>query len=216
MAGFTRCLRATVALALIAALASCGGGRGASATDSGGTTGGSTGGSSGGGATAGVKYVVPVAPQPLSAQPVPDSARAVTQTVAAASGGSVQATGADGITYTLTIPANALAADLAVTMTPVARFDSLPFNGSDTKAAWGVELAQLEPNSSAIDLKLMHFSGWAIARHDLGLSASLSGLRDRLGGTEEAPAGVGFRRAHGPAAPRAARRRRRCGCAAAI
>jgi hypothetical protein len=170
------------------------------------------------------KYTPAVSAQPLAAAVVPDGARAVSQTVSAATGASLTATGPDGTTYTLTVPADALGADLTITLTPVARFTSLPFNGSDTAEAWGVQLApagqhflkplnlriapppgttlplveqlpfswgeggagvalaMLDPASSAIDLKLMHFSGWAIARHRLGLSASLSGLRDRLGG----------------------------------
>lgn len=172
-------------------------------------------------------YKVGVSAQPLSVGVTLDTARAATATIGTA-GGSLAATGADGTVYTLTLPANAVAADTAITMTPVGRFTSLPFNGSDTAAAYGVQLApegttfdtavtlhialpsgtaipinqqlpfswtgdgqavalaMLDPASAAIDLKLQHFSGWAIARHSLGLSASLSGLRDRLGGTEEA------------------------------
>lgn len=178
--------------------------------------------------TSDAKYTLTVSSQPLSVSVATDDPRAVTQTVAAASGGSLSATGADGTVYTLTVPANALPADTAITMTPIASFNSLPFNGSDTSAAWGVQLAPegmtfhaeltlhiappsgttlpinqqlpfswkgtgqavslaaLDPASAAVDLKLLHFSGWAIARHSLGVSASLSGLRDRLGGDVEA------------------------------
>jgi hypothetical protein len=50
----------------------------------------------------------------------------------------------------------------------------------------GVALAMVDPASSAIELKLMHFSGWAITRSQLGLSASLTRLRDQLGGSEAA------------------------------
>lgn len=174
------------------------------------------------------KYSVAVADPPLSVGVEVDSARATTTPIAAARGGSVTTTGADGTVYTLTVPAQALSADLTITMTPVARFTRLPFNGSDTAAAWGVQLApaassflkpltlrisppagtelpvgqqlpfswseggqgvalaMLDPASASMDLKLMHFSGWAIARHRLGLSASLSSLRDRLGGTAAA------------------------------
>ena len=62
--------------------------------------------------------------------------------VSADNGGTLTATGADGAIFELTVPANALPADVTVTMTPVARFTSLPFNGGNTAQAWGV---QLEP-----------------------------------------------------------------------
>lgn len=177
--------------------------------------------------TAAAPYTLGVSPQPLSVAVTLDTPRAVTSTVGA-SGGTVAVTGADGTIYTLTLPANAVSADTDITMTPVSQFTTLPFNGSDTSAAYGVQLAPegatfnatlslhielpsgtsmpvdqqlpfswtgsgqavalaaFDPTSAAINLKLQHFSGWAIARHSLGLSASISGLRDRLGGSEEA------------------------------
>lgn len=177
--------------------------------------------------TAAPLYTLDVSPQPLSVGVSLDTGRAVTSSIGVA-GGTLTATAADGTVYTLTLPANAVAADTEITMTPVAQFTSLPFNGSDTRAAYGVQLAPegatfstavtlhialpngssmpidqqlpfswtgsgqavalaaLDPASAAIDLALQHFSGWAIARHSLGVSASLSGLRDRLGGSEEA------------------------------
>ena len=85
-------------------------------------------------------YGQQVPAQPLTLSVEVDSARAVTQRVTAAQGGTLVATGADGASFELTVPADALAADVEVTMTPVGRFTRLPFNGSDAAAAWGVQL----------------------------------------------------------------------------
>jgi hypothetical protein len=78
--------------------------------------------------------------QPLTLAVEVDSARAVTQRVTAAQGGILRATDAAGATFELTVPADALAADVEVTMTPIGRFTRLPFNGSDAATAWGVQL----------------------------------------------------------------------------
>lgn len=90
-------------------------------------------------------YSRQVPAQPLTLAIEVDSARAVTQRVTAAQGGILRVTGADGATFELTVPADALAVDVEVTMTPVRRFTRLPFNGSDAAAAWGV---QLEPSGT--------------------------------------------------------------------
>ena len=90
-------------------------------------------------------YRQQVSAQPLKLVVEVDSARAVTQRVTAAQGGVLRATGADGATFEFTVPADALAADLDVTMTPIGRFTRLPFNGSDVATAWGV---QLEPSGT--------------------------------------------------------------------
>lgn len=87
-------------------------------------------------------YAATLAAQPLGLAIETDAATAVTGRVTAADGGTLKATGADGASYELTVPAASLASDLTVTMTPVARFASLPFNGGGTAKAWGV---QLEP-----------------------------------------------------------------------
>lgn len=90
-------------------------------------------------------YSQQVPAQPLTLVVEADSARAVTQRVTAAQGGILRATGADGAAFELTVPADALAADIDVTMTPIGRFTRLPFNGSDAATAWGV---QLEPSGT--------------------------------------------------------------------
>lgn len=168
-------------------------------------------------------YTLSVSTQQLSVSVESDVARAVTQIVTVI-GGTLRVAGADGATYELTVPPDALTADLTVTMTPVARFANHPFKGSASNLAYGVllepsgstflkplnlritpppgvtipiseqvpfswnadgqsvSLAVLDPTSSQIDLKLLHFSGWAIAQYQQGLSAALSQLRDRLGG----------------------------------
>ncbi len=160
---------------------------------------------------------------PLSLDLELDGARAATQTITPEAGGTLRVTAADGSVHELTVPADAVAAPIAVTMTPVSRFTRLPFQGAESAAAWGVELepsgtrflkplrlritppagATLPPAqqlafgwheggqrvqlalrdtaSTAIDLQLLHFSGYAIGRFEQGVNAALQGLRDRLG-----------------------------------
>lgn len=90
-------------------------------------------------------YSQQVPAQPLTLTVEADSARAVTQRISAAQGGSLRVSGADGASFEFTVPADALTADLEVTMTPIARFTRLPFNGSDAALVWGV---QLEPSGT--------------------------------------------------------------------
>lgn len=92
-------------------------------------------------------YSQQVPAQPLTLAIEVDSARALTQRVTAAQGGILRVTGADGAIFELTVPADALAADVEVTMTPIGRFTRLPFNGSDVAVAWGV---QLEPSGTRL------------------------------------------------------------------
>jgi hypothetical protein len=63
-------------------------------------------------------------------------ANAVSQVVSTAAGGTLNATGPDGSTYKLEIPAGALPSDTTIRMTPVASIGGLPF----TSAAGGVDL----------------------------------------------------------------------------
>ena len=53
---------------------------------------------------------------------VPDAGRAASAEVTAAGGGSVSATDADGVTWTLTVPPGALDGDTVITITPFASF----------------------------------------------------------------------------------------------
>lgn len=57
-----------------------------------------------------------------------ESTAATTQTIGPA-GGTIQATGSNGITYTLVIPENALLRDTAITLTPVREIQNLPLSG---------------------------------------------------------------------------------------
>jgi hypothetical protein len=68
-------------------------------------------------------------PNPLTVTPVLDPANAAVAVVNATAGGSIQATGSDGTTYTLAVPANALIFDTEITLTPVASIGGLPFSG---------------------------------------------------------------------------------------
>ena len=76
---------------------------------------------------------------PLSVTPVLDTARKVTKTIPTA-GGSLEATAADGTSYELRIPADALAGEAEISLTPVTGVDGLPFAGGPAGAV------QLEPD----------------------------------------------------------------------
>lgn len=75
---------------------------------------------------------------PKSITTTTDSSRAVSMSISAADGGTIVATGADGTTYTLDIPRNALPDDTTVTMTPVSSVSGLPLSHG---LAAGVQLA---------------------------------------------------------------------------
>jgi hypothetical protein len=74
------------------------------------------------------KDVPPFRPKPLTVNPTLDGGRAVTQTVTP-EGGRLTATGADGTTYTLTLPKGAVINPVAITMTPLAAVAGMPFGG---------------------------------------------------------------------------------------
>lgn len=77
---------------------------------------------------------------PLNVAPQPDTAHAVTKEILTDQGGTITATGADGTTFTLTIPKNALAIDTAITMTPVSSLQGVTFSDGV------VEAVQLTPD----------------------------------------------------------------------
>lgn len=72
-------------------------------------------------------------PDPLSVRARPDAGRAVGASIGAA-GGTVSATGADGTTYTLVVPPEALLYTEAVTLTPVAGIEGLPSQINNARA----------------------------------------------------------------------------------
>jgi hypothetical protein len=65
---------------------------------------------------------------PLSVTLTPDSAHAA-RALITPDGGTVQATGADGVTFTLTVPAGAVTDATTLTLTPVAAIPDLPLSG---------------------------------------------------------------------------------------
>ena len=70
------------------------------------------------------------APNPINLSLSIDAATtARSATVSSATGGTLSATGSDGTTYQLSIPAGALAQDTLITMTPVAAISNLPLSG---------------------------------------------------------------------------------------
>jgi len=66
---------------------------------------------------------------PLTVAPALDANHAVTQLMSAAKGGALTTTGADGSVFTLIFPANALASDEQITMTPLTSVAGLPVSG---------------------------------------------------------------------------------------
>ncbi len=76
-------------------------------------------------------------PSPRSVSVATDAAHAASQLIPATAGGTVAATGADGSTYTLVLPAGALASDETITLTPVSSLRGLK---AGTPAA-GVQIA---------------------------------------------------------------------------
>ena len=66
---------------------------------------------------------------PLTVNPTLDPTHAVTQIISASNGGAITTTGADGSTFTLTIPANALLSDESITVTPLLAVSGLPISG---------------------------------------------------------------------------------------
>ncbi|MCW5610121.1 MAG: hypothetical protein KIS83_05475 [Rubrivivax sp.] len=72
----------------------------------------------------------PAAPTPTPPPPSPpavqvDESRAASATATAAAGGTVQATGADGTVYTLTVPPGALGRDTTITIAPLLSADGV-------------------------------------------------------------------------------------------
>jgi hypothetical protein len=89
------------------------------------------------GSGSGALYTLAVDPDPIKATLTKDTSRAVTQTFNK-DGGTLVAYGADGTTYTLTVPAKALAEDVAITMTPLSAVEGMPFGDGPSR---GVEFA---------------------------------------------------------------------------
>lgn len=79
--------------------------------------------------TYGVPTIFDHTPSPVTVSPTLDTERAITQVISATNGGTLTTTGADGSVFQLTFPANALASDEQVTMTPLALFGGLPVSG---------------------------------------------------------------------------------------
>ena len=81
----------------------------------------------------------------ISVTPVLDESLAAVSSMTITEGGIVSATGADGTTYTLMVPPDALRSDVIITMTPLASIEGLPF-GDGTALA-----VQLEPSGLQLD-----------------------------------------------------------------
>ena len=72
----------------------------------------------------------PLDPDPITVDPDPDEARAVSETIYdTTQSTTIKATGADGTTYTLVIPAGALIGPETITLTPVLPVGDLPLSG---------------------------------------------------------------------------------------
>ena len=67
-------------------------------------------------------------PNPLSVTPVVSQQGQVTRHISADLGGTIEAKGADGTIFTLTLPKSALAEDVEIAITPVSAIQNLPFS----------------------------------------------------------------------------------------
>jgi hypothetical protein len=81
----------------------------------------------------------PFVPDPLDVGVAVDPARSATALVTPSAGGTISATGADGTSYTLVVPPNALFDAVTVRMTPVTAIEGSPLSGGLVGAV------QLEP-----------------------------------------------------------------------
>jgi hypothetical protein len=100
----------------------------------------------------------PLTPDPLSVDPDPDEARSVSKTAGPTESTTIKATGADGTTYTLVVPAGALVGPEQITLTPVSSVGDLPLSG-------GLEAAvELKPHG----LVLLKQATLTIDSPDLG------------------------------------------------
>jgi hypothetical protein len=88
-----------------------------------------------GSATASATYTVNAlpSPDPLAVSAQPDAGRAAAANIGPA-GGAVTATGADGTSYTLAVPPEALVHTEAITLTPVAAIEGVPFAAASLRA----------------------------------------------------------------------------------
>ncbi|HEY5958332.1 MAG TPA: hypothetical protein VIV60_17330 [Polyangiaceae bacterium] len=86
----------------------------------------------------------------------------------------------DGLTFN---------APLKLVITPPA--GQIPAVGQQVPFGWSgtshvVELAYADPAASSLTLQILHFSSYAYATATQGISSSLAGVRNRIGGTAEA------------------------------
>ncbi|GGO26201.1 hypothetical protein [Deinococcus humi] len=138
-------------------------------------------------ALAAVTLPVARAAHPMDVQIVPDTVRTVSKVVTSA-GGQLTVQGADGTTYTLTVPEGALLGRETIRMTPVIRVDALPLHGGLIGAVHlepkGLEF--LEPLTLTITprTKLDASQLRAFNSHALGQEFYLQPLRVSNGGVE--------------------------------
>jgi hypothetical protein len=94
----------------------------------------------------------PVPANPLTVQAVPDTARTV-QARIPVEGGSISATAADGTSFLLTVPPDALTFPISVTLTPMQSIGNVPLSGGMLGAVQiePAELILLEPATLTID-----------------------------------------------------------------
>ncbi len=127
-------------------------------------------------------WTVQPAGAPLDAAVALDTARAVSADVPLG-GGRIVATGADGTTYTLDVPANGLLAATRITLTPVTQVSNLPF-GETASTTIGVQFAPeglkffspatltVRPAApAAIPIERQLFFGWESTGRALSLVA---------------------------------------------
>ena len=112
-------------------------------------------------------------PKPAKVTPQPDTERTASAPIGR-DGGSVTATGADGTTYTLTLPEGALLDPTTVTLTPVASIANLPAGASAARAV------QVEPAGR----RLLKPATLTVGGTQLPSAAALTGFGFDPGGAQ--------------------------------
>lgn len=116
----------------------------------------------------------PLDPDPVSVGSTVESDRAVTQTAYPSIDNVISTTGADGTSYTLTLPKDALLSAEEITMTPVASVSGMPLSGGLAAAV------QLEPHG----LLLLAPASLEITSPDLGPIAEQTPFLFSAGGAD--------------------------------
>lgn len=94
-----------------------------------------------------LQYVFEIPDNPISVKPTLDNGTQA-EGIFSTSGGTLTATGSDGTVYRLDLPANALATDTLIRMTPVRQIEGMPFGSDQFAVQFEPEGLQLYANAT--------------------------------------------------------------------